>query len=115
MQDVGVIPARFHFIAGELLRLRGARFPGKDYGGSHRETNAQNESRENEQLHIREVSGIWESILISLGTCAFCSTCTHMGTRAVLRGTRMHLYVGSSGRWVARAGGLQVVERRGDN
>jgi len=37
----------------KLLRLRGARFPEKDYEGSHQETNAQNESRESEQLHTR--------------------------------------------------------------
>lgn len=37
----------------KLLRLRGARFPEKDYEGSHQETNARNESRESERLHTR--------------------------------------------------------------
>jgi len=54
--------ARYRYHSGalplyrkKLLRLWGARFREKDYEGSHQETNAQNESRESEQLHIRGV------------------------------------------------------------
>lgn len=43
-----------------------------------------------------EVSGIWESILIPAGTCAFCSTCTHTVT------FRAHMY-----------GPIQIGRKRG--